>query len=38
VPHAIETVVDMRDELSTLGRTAVASQNAHVSNERESAI
>jgi hypothetical protein len=38
VPHAIETVVDMRDELSPLGGTKVPSHNAYASNERESAI
>jgi uncharacterized protein YbjQ (UPF0145 family) len=38
VPHAIETVVDMRDELSPLNGAKAHGHNAYASNERESAI
>lgn len=38
VPHAIETVVDMRDELSPLNRASAPRHNAYSSNERESEI
>jgi hypothetical protein len=38
VPHPIESVVDMRDELSPLVRERPGSNNAYKSNEREGAI
>jgi len=38
IPHPIESVVDMRDELSPLNRTEAQSNNAYSSNETEGAI
>lgn len=38
IPHSIQSVVDMRDELSPLVRSGPSSHNAYKSNEREGAI
>jgi hypothetical protein len=38
IPHQIESVVDMRDELSPLIRPRPGSHNVYKSNEREEAI
>ncbi|MGH6956421.1 MAG: heavy metal-binding domain-containing protein [Caulobacteraceae bacterium] len=38
VPHAIETVIDMRDELSPLDRASAPAHNTYASNETESDI
>ena len=38
IPHAIESVVDMRDELSPLIRTPATTRNVYSDNETESPI